>query len=46
MNLNQQIIDVWKYLVANNVNYLTIGGFRPKDLLHIEELEKLNRNSQ
>lgn len=27
MNLNQQIIDVWKYLAANNVNYLTIGGF-------------------
>ncbi len=27
MNLNQQIIDVWKYLAANNVDYLTIGGF-------------------
>lgn len=27
MNLNQQIMDVWKYLAANNVDYLTIGGF-------------------
>lgn len=27
MNLNQQIIDVWKYLAANNVDYLTVGGF-------------------
>lgn len=25
--MNQQIIDVWKYLSENNVNYLTIGGF-------------------
>ena len=27
MNLNQQIIDVWKYLSENNVNYLTNGEF-------------------
>ncbi|MFA9188106.1 nucleotidyltransferase [Flavobacterium magnesitis] len=27
MNMNEQIIDVWKYLSENNVNYLTIGGF-------------------
>jgi predicted nucleotidyltransferase len=27
MNLNQQITDVWKYLLTNNVKYLTIGGF-------------------
>jgi len=25
--MNEQIIDVWKYLSENNVNYLTIGGF-------------------
>jgi predicted nucleotidyltransferase len=27
MNMHKQIIDVWKYLSENNVNYLTIGGF-------------------
>ncbi|MFV8336585.1 nucleotidyltransferase [Flavobacterium sp. RSP29] len=27
MNMQKQIIDVWKYLSENNVNYLTIGGF-------------------
>ena len=27
MNIHKQIIDVWKYLSENNVNYLTIGGF-------------------
>lgn len=27
MNMNEQILDVWKYLSENNVNYLTIGGF-------------------
>lgn len=27
MNLNEQIIDVWRYLSENKVNYLTIGGF-------------------
>ncbi|SFF08709.1 nucleotidyltransferase [Flavobacterium xueshanense] len=25
--MHKQIIDVWKYLSENNVNYLTIGGF-------------------
>ena len=25
--MNKEIIDVWKYLSENNVNYLTIGGF-------------------
>lgn len=25
--MKEQIIDVWKYLSENNVNYLTIGGF-------------------
>ena len=25
--MNEQILDVWKYLLENNVNYLTIGGF-------------------
>lgn len=25
--MNEQIIDVWKYLSENNVKYLTIGGF-------------------
>jgi predicted nucleotidyltransferase len=25
--MNKQIIDVWKYLYENNVNYLTVGGF-------------------
>lgn len=25
--MNEQIIDVWKNLSENNVNYLTIGGF-------------------
>lgn len=25
--MDKQIIDVWKYLSENNVNYLTIGGF-------------------
>ncbi|MBA0884668.1 nucleotidyltransferase [Flavobacterium sp. BBQ-18] len=25
--MNEQILDVWKYLSENNVNYLTIGGF-------------------
>lgn len=25
--MNEQIIDIWKYLSENNVNYLTIGGF-------------------
>ncbi|WP_426095020.1 nucleotidyltransferase [Flavobacterium sp. DSR2-3-3] len=25
--MQKQIIDVWKYLSENNVNYLTIGGF-------------------
>lgn len=24
--MNEQIIQVWKYLLKNNVNYLTIGG--------------------
>lgn len=24
--MNEQIIQVWKYLLENNVNYLTIGG--------------------
>lgn len=24
--MNEQIIQVWKYLLQNNVNYLTIGG--------------------
>jgi predicted nucleotidyltransferase len=27
MNMQKQIIDVWKYLSENSVNYLTIGGF-------------------
>ncbi|MFE3848836.1 nucleotidyltransferase [Flavobacterium sp. LB3P45] len=27
MDIHKQIIDVWKYLSENNVNYLTIGGF-------------------
>ncbi|MFV8358398.1 nucleotidyltransferase [Flavobacterium sp. XS1P32] len=27
MNIHKQILDVWKYLSENNVNYLTIGGF-------------------
>ncbi|WP_233579320.1 MULTISPECIES: hypothetical protein [Flavobacterium] len=27
MNMHKQIIDVWKYLSENKVNYLTIGGF-------------------
>ena len=27
MNMQKQIVDVWKYLSENNVNYLTIGGF-------------------
>lgn len=27
MNMNEQILDVWRYLSENNVNYLTIGGF-------------------
>ncbi|WP_233592293.1 nucleotidyltransferase [Flavobacterium sp. RSP15] len=27
MNMQKQIIDVWKYLSENKVNYLTIGGF-------------------
>ena len=25
--MQKQIVDVWKYLSENNVNYLTIGGF-------------------
>lgn len=25
--MNSQIIDIWKYLAANKVKYLTIGGF-------------------
>jgi hypothetical protein len=25
--MNSQIIDIWKYLAANRVKYLTIGGF-------------------
>ena len=25
--MNEQILDVWKYLLENNVKYLTIGGF-------------------
>ena len=25
--MNNQIIEVWKYLLENKVNYLTIGGF-------------------
>jgi len=25
--MNTQIIDIWKYLAANKVKYLTIGGF-------------------
>ncbi len=25
--MNEQILDVWRYLSENNVNYLTIGGF-------------------
>ena len=25
--MHKQIIDVWKHLSENNVNYLTIGGF-------------------
>jgi len=25
--MQKQIVDVWKYLSVNNVNYLTIGGF-------------------
>jgi predicted nucleotidyltransferase len=25
--MNDQIVQVWKYLIENNVNYLTIGGF-------------------
>lgn len=25
--MQKQIIDVWKYLSENNVNYLTVGGF-------------------
>ena len=25
--MHKQILDVWKYLLENNVNYLTIGGF-------------------
>ena len=25
--MHKQIIDVWKYLSENKVNYLTIGGF-------------------
>ena len=25
--MNNQIVQVWKYLIENNVNYLTIGGF-------------------
>ncbi|MFV8332620.1 nucleotidyltransferase [Flavobacterium sp. GSP14] len=27
MNIHKQILDVWKYLSENNVNYLTVGGF-------------------
>ncbi|WP_234423190.1 nucleotidyltransferase [Flavobacterium sp. RSP49] len=27
MNMQKQIINVWKYLSENKVNYLTIGGF-------------------
>lgn len=27
MTMHKQILDVWKYLAENNVNYLTIGGF-------------------
>jgi hypothetical protein len=25
--MNSQIVEIWKYLAANNVKYLTIGGF-------------------
>ena len=25
--MNSQIIEIWKYLFLNKVNYLTIGGF-------------------
>ncbi len=45
--MNSQIIEIWKYFSLNKVKYLTIGGLaanRPKDLLDIEELEKLNRD--
>ena len=27
MDMNKQIIEVWKFLSDNSVNYLTIGGF-------------------
>jgi hypothetical protein len=45
--MNSQIVEIWKYFSLYKVKYLTIGGFavnRPKDLLDIEELEKLNRD--
>jgi hypothetical protein len=53
MDMHKQIIDVWKYLSENNVNYLTIGGFavniygygRNTGDIDIEELEKLNNKN-